>query len=179
MSDPNKLNIGADEATTEVELTAQDLLALSPSCAIEKREHSATPSAAGPRTKGAVSARARPAQPLHTRAVAPSPLRRMSTSRVALSLSVLMAAVTVGGALYMSVTSDRSARPSSTTVPQRVAEWEWSAATPEPEGEPVRFANPFDANEVFEFPPGTSESEARDAVADMLLKRAMERQAQR
>jgi hypothetical protein len=41
---------------------------------------------------------------------------------------------------------------------------------------PVRFRNPFDANEVFEFPPGTSYTEARDAVAAKLLKRAQERQ---
>jgi hypothetical protein len=40
---------------------------------------------------------------------------------------------------------------------------------------PVKFTNPFDANEVFEFPPGTSETEARDAVASMLLERARER----
>jgi hypothetical protein len=40
----------------------------------------------------------------------------------------------------------------------------------------VRFANPFDADEVFEFPPGTSQSQARDAVADVLLKRAVSRQ---
>jgi hypothetical protein len=41
---------------------------------------------------------------------------------------------------------------------------------------PVRFRNPFDSNEVFEFPPGTPYTEARDAVAAKLLKRAQERQ---
>lgn len=41
---------------------------------------------------------------------------------------------------------------------------------------PVRFANPFDSSEIFEFPPGTSYSEARDAVAALLLKRAQGRQ---
>jgi hypothetical protein len=40
---------------------------------------------------------------------------------------------------------------------------------------PVLFANPFDATEIFEFPPGTTPTEARDAVADVLLKRARER----
>jgi hypothetical protein len=39
----------------------------------------------------------------------------------------------------------------------------------------VRFVNPFDATEVFEFPSGTSENSARDAVAEVLLKRAQER----
>jgi hypothetical protein len=41
--------------------------------------------------------------------------------------------------------------------------------------EPVRYTNPFDASEVFEFPPGTTEVEARDAVADLLLQRARDR----
>lgn len=43
--------------------------------------------------------------------------------------------------------------------------------------EPVRVQNPFDKREMFEFPAGTSEQEARDAMADMLLKRAIDRQA--
>jgi len=37
---------------------------------------------------------------------------------------------------------------------------------------PVRFANPFDATEVFEFPAGTSRSAARAAVAKLLTERA-------
>jgi len=41
---------------------------------------------------------------------------------------------------------------------------------------PLRFKNPFDANEVFEFPSGTSLAEARQAVADVLLQRAHERE---
>jgi hypothetical protein len=51
-------------------------------------------------------------------------------------------------------------------------------ALPVPDAEPVRIRNPFDKSEVFEFPSGTSEQEAHDAVADMLLKRAIERQAE-
>jgi hypothetical protein len=46
-----------------------------------------------------------------------------------------------------------------------------------PEAPPVRIRNPFDKGEVFEFPPGTSAEEARAAVADALMQRAMERQA--
>ena len=49
------------------------------------------------------------------------------------------------------------------------------AQAPPQEALPVYFRNPFDATEVFEFPPGTSQAEARDAVADLLLKRARER----
>jgi hypothetical protein len=44
-----------------------------------------------------------------------------------------------------------------------------------PATDPVRIRNPFDRSEVFEFPPGTSRQEARQAVADMLLQRALER----
>jgi len=40
---------------------------------------------------------------------------------------------------------------------------------------PLRFANPFDPSEVFEFPAGTSEDVARQQVADTLLERARER----
>jgi hypothetical protein len=40
---------------------------------------------------------------------------------------------------------------------------------------PVRIVNSFDKTEVFEFPAGTSKAEARAAVADILMKRALER----
>jgi hypothetical protein len=35
--------------------------------------------------------------------------------------------------------------------------------------------NPFDATEVFEFPPGTSDLEARRKAAELLLQRARAR----
>lgn len=46
-----------------------------------------------------------------------------------------------------------------------------------PSSDPVRLRNPFDRSEVFEFPPGTSRQEARQALAEMLLARAHERRA--
>jgi hypothetical protein len=46
---------------------------------------------------------------------------------------------------------------------------------PVPVGEPVLFKNPFDRTEVFEFPPGTTRDEARDAVAKALMERAQGR----
>ncbi len=42
---------------------------------------------------------------------------------------------------------------------------------------PVRFRNPFDKSEVFEFPAGTTRAEARAAVAQLLRQRARERLA--
>jgi hypothetical protein len=54
-------------------------------------------------------------------------------------------------------------------------------AAPTPHAAPappaVRFVNPFDATEVFELPPGISEKDARDAVAEFLLNRARARLA--
>jgi hypothetical protein len=44
---------------------------------------------------------------------------------------------------------------------------------------PVRYRNPFDRREVFEFPAGTSVADAQQAVADILLQRAQERRAAR
>ena len=41
---------------------------------------------------------------------------------------------------------------------------------------PVRFSNPFDGSEVFEFPAGTSDEQARQSVAALLLERARERE---
>jgi hypothetical protein len=52
------------------------------------------------------------------------------------------------------------------------------AVPAEPQGAPVRIKNAFDATEVFEFPPGTTESEARQAVAERLLHRARDRRAE-
>jgi hypothetical protein len=46
----------------------------------------------------------------------------------------------------------------------------------EAQDSPVRFSNPFDASEVFEFPPGTSDEQARQSVAAVLLQRARDRQ---
>jgi hypothetical protein len=43
---------------------------------------------------------------------------------------------------------------------------------PAPAAEPVLFKNPFDRTEVFEFPAGTTQQEARDAVAKVLMDRA-------
>jgi hypothetical protein len=40
---------------------------------------------------------------------------------------------------------------------------------------PVKFANPFDRSEIFEFPPGTTRQEAREAVAQILIERAGKR----
>jgi len=40
---------------------------------------------------------------------------------------------------------------------------------------PIRFKNPFDRSEIFEFPAGTSLEDARQSVANLLLQRARDR----
>jgi hypothetical protein len=59
----------------------------------------------------------------------------------------------------------RSARPAPPEAP---------AAPDEPVQ--VRVTNPFDKTEVFNFPAGTSETDAQLAVARLLMQRAQERQ---
>jgi hypothetical protein len=49
------------------------------------------------------------------------------------------------------------------------------AAPAEPHGQLVQVRNPFDASEVFEFPAETGKTEARNAVAELLLQRARDR----
>jgi hypothetical protein len=46
-----------------------------------------------------------------------------------------------------------------------------------PAGRPVRVKNPFDPQEVFEFPAGTTGSEARQRVSELLLRRAVDRRS--
>jgi len=50
-------------------------------------------------------------------------------------------------------------------------------ALPSASAPTVRFRNPFDKSEVFEFPAGTSRAEVRAAVAKLLRERARERLA--
>lgn len=138
-----------DETDTEIELSAQDLLALSDLGQVDDQATSSAP------------------QPS-------KPAQSASPHKLALPLS-LIAAVGVVGATYV-VTSSDGATPSVANISQPMAQSEWAAPQQFAESEPVRFANPFDAEEVFEFPPGTTETQARDAVADVLLKRALSRQ---
>jgi hypothetical protein len=46
----------------------------------------------------------------------------------------------------------------------------------EPQIQSVKFPNPFDSDEIFEFDPGTSKEDARAAVVEILKERALGRQ---
>jgi len=108
--------------------------------------------------------------------------------RFALGLGMAAAvAGLLGGLAYLAtvrvrhpvpIVADSGSHP--TVAPELPTSVPASALAPAPPATldlPVRFRNPFDASEVFEFPAGTSLTEVRDAVAEMLSQRARERQS--
>jgi hypothetical protein len=153
-----------DAADTEMELSAEDLLALSNS-------HPTKSDAA------LTSAQSMPTASVRTReASAPKvPTSRYPAgARIALSLVGAFVLVSAGYGLM----AWRKATPSlADTFEQKTSMHELlSGAASQAEAEPVRLTNPFDAKEVFEFSPGTTPDAAREAVAEILLKRAIARQ---
>ena len=98
---------------------------------------------------------------------------------LALALAVAFAGVAAGYAVYSYWQPFGTARMPTSRV--EVASMDFQ---PQPEleavlepvaGVPVRVANPFDSSEIFEFPYGTSEADAREAIAGFLMERAVGR----
>jgi hypothetical protein len=94
--------------------------------------------------------------------------------RTAVVLGLSAAAVSLGSIAYLATSRAQPVPVRANTVARSAAPE--TPALPSANNAPVLFPNPFDATEVFEFPPGTSKAEARHAVADLLLKRARDRQ---
>ena len=92
-------------------------------------------------------------------------------SEVAIALSLAFAAIAAGYALYSEIGSSDAPRAATSSIAQQ----ELSSLQSAPLDEPLRVANPFDASEVFEFPAGTSEADAHEAVAGFLIERASRR----
>ena len=168
MSEAKPLTAGIEAPDAEVELNAQDLLELS-----------------GPSDNGSCNNKGRepepvartlvvsvmPNSPVAKKRSAPAAPRRSRWYETVAALLIL--AVGTAGALYLVSSHYRSGRP---TAQGPAPQSSLPASTSQGESKPVRFANPFDAKEVFEFPAGTTEAEARDQVAEILMERAMERQ---
>lgn len=95
-------------------------------------------------------------------------------ARAAVALGIAAASVLLGGLAYLATTRARPVHVGANTVARSAARE--TPAPPSADIAPVRFINPFDATEVFEFPTGTTETQARHAVADLLLQRARDRQ---
>jgi hypothetical protein len=100
------------------------------------------------------------------------------TARIDFVCNVTFAVAFVGTAVAsLWPASDRHPPAPAITSAAPLAEVA-SARPTEPQGAPVRIKNAFDATEVFEFPYGTTESEAREAAAELLLSRARDRRAE-
>ena len=110
-------------------------------------------------------------------AAARRPNRAIWRWRAALACAGAVSLMAIG-AVYRDGAPRRAAVPPPPPAIEQPAVADASEASAQPNLEPVWVRNPFDKSEVFEFPAGTTEQQANDAVADMLLQRAMERQAQ-
>ena len=91
---------------------------------------------------------------------------------IAIALPLVLAAIAAGYALYSEM--DPSDAPRATTASE-IAQPEPASMQSAALDEPVRVANPFDASEIFEFPAGTSEADAHEAIAGFLMERAARR----
>ncbi len=106
------------------------------------------------------------------------PPKRQGLSRIQIGVGAAsLVAVLIGFAVDRSPGTPQSAHPAP-LAPPPVAMVAAAPATAVADAVPVIFRNPFDRSEVFEFPAGTSQAEARARVADLLLERAQERRAQ-
>src|SRR5690348_6252720 len=100
------------------------------------------------------------------------------TGELTVALSLVMAAIAAGYALYSYLApGDATLLESAPVAQSSIAQQELSSADTEPLGEQVRVANLFDSSGVFEFPAGTSDADAREAIAGFLIDRASRRGA--
>ena len=134
---------------------------------------------AGSRTSGAAGATARPdrsgpalAVPAYENFALKRTARIDRVCNVTLAVAVLgiaVASLWPASAAPPPVSAATSVTPLAAAAP---------AGPAEPQATPVRIKNAFDATEVFEFPQGTTQSEAREAVGELLLSRARDRRAE-
>ena len=167
MSVPESRNLPPKEGTTEIEFSADDVKHL-------LRPHDSAPPL--PREGQAPAAAAHAPRSMKT-ATQPA---RSSARAWQLPAVVAAAAVTaLAGVGYLYAFAGKQAAPPPVVSLELV---EPDPIVPSvrkltPIGPIVRIRNPFDRHEVFEFPAGTSKAEARDAVAKLLMDRALERHA--
>ena len=140
------------EPITEVELSADDLQGLAPV-------------AAGLPTAATSVA-------LERASVGPTARSTMGFSgpkSVGLLAAVLVATIAVSAQFNRPSRAGNSPEFAWTPISTRVG------APTDAQTSPTLFTNPFDETEVFELAPGLSQEQARQIVADMLIKRARER----
>jgi hypothetical protein len=145
--------------------------------------------AAAPRPAGEALKQGTPAGSRGTVSVARAPRK---SRQIALGLGMVAAAAgLLGGVAYLAtaraphpipIVADSGSRPTAapeapTSAPALTPLATTPVTPPVTPDVPIRFKNPFDASEVFEFPAGTSQAEMRNAVAELLAQRARERQS--
>jgi hypothetical protein len=158
----------ANEDTIELELSPEQMLALSRPA---KEDQAAASQVSTPISTPAESAS--PNENVNVRNGARP--GRWPLARVASALGIAVAVIALGSASHHAADRDSSPPAVRIKAPTSVA-----PVAPEPadsQSSPVRFKNPFDASEIFEFPTGTSTAEARQSVAELLLQRARDRQS--
>jgi hypothetical protein len=101
------------------------------------------------------------------------PLR---TGRVGRLVRVLLYVGLLVGIAYVRQIGEEPIQVAQKVDPKlaRVGE-ERAPTAPAADSEALLIKNPFDRTEAFEFPPGTSKAEAREAVAKLLMERAHDR----
>lgn len=163
---PGKVPDDPGEDTIEMELSPQDLHRLSRT---SEEESAPVPLVV------AVSTCAEPAVTEVNSIARDTPrVDRWTLARVAGILGVTAAVMALGIAAHQSREGRAATTPAAINHSAPPA-----AATRQPAESTspvVQIRNPFDASEVFEFSPGTSEAEARQSVAKILLQRARDRQ---
>jgi hypothetical protein len=101
------------------------------------------------------------------------PLR---TARVGLLVRVLLYVGLLVGITYVRQIGEEPVQVAQNVDPKPALVGEERAPTaPSADSEAMLIKNPFDRTEAFEFPPGTSKAEAREAVAKLLMERAHDR----
>ncbi len=189
-----------DFSAAEVELTAQDLLDLSPLPIASSGRDDTVTRVAGTTTLAAAMVQSAPIEPaaIAERAVkpqsetkpAPKPEPKSEpkseaakTKRSSFATACIFAGVIAVAACVMVVFSKEAFSERKLSSPHTRST---IPAAPDPyveeeplpvEEQPVLVKNPFDESEVFELPAGTTKAEARAYVEEVLLKRAAERQA--
>ena len=108
---------------------------------------------------------------------APAPRAKLVRSPLMILCGIAVAGtIAAAAALHQSEMRTPPIAPVVTAPPSPPPEPVASVAAPE-EIRYVELKNPFDETEVFKFPPGTSERDAREEMATLLLQRAIERKA--
>lgn len=165
-----------DEDTLEMVLTPADMHLLAR--AAEEQQRAATVADSTPQATTTDSTL--PSMPSQTtRTHNSASLARGALAGVAAGLVIVVAIASLSTARL--TTAPKSSPPPQTPKLVAAAAPAAAPATPEPSqpavaaAQPLRFKNPFDKSEVFEFPAGTTLEEARASVADVLRQRAQDR----